>query len=107
MLAKGTTWGPLRDDLAIYVNSTNAQSDASQGQTRTIAIALKLALVEYFKKESENIIVILDDVLSELDKDRQNALMSIIGKDNQVFITATDVSLLSDESIEGCQIINL
>lgn len=104
--AKTTTWGPLRDDLGILINGQNAQSGASQGQIRTAAIAIKLALVKYYKSMDKNIIVILDDALSELDKDRQNALFAHLGKDNQVFITATDIKLIEDVQ-EDTKIINL
>lgn len=70
-----TASGPHRDDLDIQINGTDAKTYASQGQTRTAALAVKLAEVEIFKRLSgEYPVLILDDVMSELDLLRRKKL---------------------------------
>lgn len=70
-----TASGPHRDDLDILINGTDAKTYASQGQTRTAALSIKLAEVEIFKKLSgEYPVLILDDVMSELDLPRRKKL---------------------------------
>ena len=72
--------GAHKDDLEISVNGRNARSFASQGQTRTAALSLKLAEREIFLKETgEYPILLLDDVLSELDARRQEFVLNRIG----------------------------
>ena len=74
-----TTVGPHRDDLDVLINGTDAKSYASQGQTRTAALALKLSEVEIFKDLSgENPILVLDDVMSELDLPRRKKLLKCV-----------------------------
>ncbi len=70
-----TASGPHRDDLDIVIDGTDAKTFASQGQTRTAALSIKLAEVEIFKKLSgEYPVLILDDVMSELDLPRRKKL---------------------------------
>ncbi len=74
-----TTVGPHRDDLDVTVNGADAKAYASQGQTRTIALALKLAEVQIFKELcGEYPILVLDDVMSELDLPRRKKLLQCI-----------------------------
>lgn len=74
-----TTVGPHRDDLNLTINSVDARKFASQGQQRTIALALKLAEVElFFQNTGEYPVLLLDDVLSELDRDRQRAMLDSV-----------------------------
>jgi DNA replication and repair protein RecF len=71
-----TASGVHRDDLDIKINGTDAKSYASQGQTRTAALSIKLAEVEIFKEISgEAPVLILDDVMSELDLPRRKKLV--------------------------------
>lgn len=71
-----TSVGPHRDDIKIYIGGKEAKAYASQGQTRTAALALKLAEVEIFKELSgEPPVLILDDVMSELDLPRRKKLL--------------------------------
>lgn len=84
--------GPHRDDIEFYINEKNAHKYASQGQQRTIALSLKLAEVKITKDViGENPILILDDVLSELDFERQNYLMDSINN-VQLLMTSTDIN---------------
>ena len=74
-----TTVGPHRDDLDVLISGTDAKAYASQGQTRTAALALKLAEVEIFKSLSgESPILVLDDVMSELDLPRRKKLLKCV-----------------------------
>lgn len=84
-----TTLGPHRDDLIAVLNGRNAKEHASQGQKRLIAIALALAPYFMEKEDHKKPIIILDDVLSELDANHQERLITLLLKCNQVFITAT------------------
>lgn len=72
-----TASGPHRDDIDIQINGQDAKNFASQGQTRTAALAIKLAEVEIFRDVcGETPILILDDVMSELDLPRRKKLVS-------------------------------
>ena len=74
-----TTVGPHRDDVDFFINGIDAKAYASQGQTRTAALAVKLAEVEIFKDFSgEYPVLILDDVMSELDLPRRKKLLQRI-----------------------------
>lgn len=74
-----TTVGPHRDDLSVRISGADAKSYASQGQTRTCALALKLSELQIFKDISgESPILILDDVMSELDLPRRKKLLQCI-----------------------------
>lgn len=87
-----TTKGVHRDDIEIYINGKSARLFASQGQQRSAVLSLKLAeatLVDEITGQQP--VILLDDVLSELDKDRQKFLLNKI-KDRQVFITCCDYS---------------
>lgn len=107
LFAKTTTWGINRDDFDININEKDASSCASQGQVRTVCLALKLAVVEYYKKVTNNIIVILDDVFSELDENRQNKILECISDNYQVFITTTNINLLTKNALINSDIIEI
>lgn len=84
--------GPHRDDIDFYINGKDAKKYGSQGQQRTIALSLKLAEIQIARESiGENPILLLDDVLSELDNERQGFLFSEI-EDVQLFITTTEVN---------------
>ena len=85
-----TNIGPQRDDFDIIINGKKAKIFASQGQQRSAVLSLKLAEAKVLSEMTgENPIILLDDVLSELDKKRQNFLLNKIA-DYQVFITCCD-----------------
>lgn len=86
---KMTNVGPHRDDLCFFLGQTDIRKFGSQGQQRTAALSLKLAEIDLVKSIiHENPILLLDDVLSELDRNRQNHLLNSIG-DIQTIITCT------------------
>ena len=79
--------GPHRDELEISINDQPARAFASQGQARTAALALKLAEREiFFRDTGEYPVLLLDDVLSELDPERQSGVLNRI-QGGQVLIT--------------------
>ncbi|MEX1140099.1 MAG: DNA replication/repair protein RecF [Bacteroidota bacterium] len=87
-----TAVGPHRDEVGLSVNEINARKFASQGQHKTLLIALKLAEVAYLKDRcSETPILLLDDVFSELDEHRSERLVEQLQGFGQVFVTATDL----------------
>jgi len=83
-----TSSGPHRDDIKILVNEKPLKTFGSQGQQRTVTIALKLAERELlFNETGEHPVVLLDDVMSELDDGRSFSLLNYIKGKGQVFIT--------------------
>ena len=86
---KSTSVGPHRDDICFISNEIDIRKFGSQGQQRTAALSLKLSEIELVKKVIHDTpILLLDDVLSELDKNRQNYLLDSI-RDIQTLITCT------------------
>lgn len=87
-----TSNGIQKDDLKITLDNQDATSFASQGQQRSIVLAIKIALVEIVRQEiGEYPILLLDDVLSELDDIRKTKLLNLIENKVQTFITATSI----------------
>lgn len=88
---KSTSSGPHRDDICIMQDKMDIRKFGSQGQQRTAALSLKLAEIELVKNTvGDTPVLLLDDVLSELDKHRQNYLLDSIS-DIQTLITCTGV----------------
>ena len=86
---KSTSVGPHRDDICFMADGLDIRKFGSQGQQRTAALSLKLSEIEIVKKLiNDTPILLLDDVLSELDKHRQNYLLDSIS-DIQTLITCT------------------
>ena len=89
MRMKMTSAGPHRDDLCFMVNGIDIRKFGSQGQQRTVALSLKIAEIKLVKNIiNDNPILLLDDVMSELDSSRREALLEEI-KDIQTIITCT------------------
>lgn len=88
---KSTSVGPHRDDIAFLIDDIDLRKYGSQGQQRTAALSLKLSEIELVKQSIHDTpVLLLDDVLSELDKHRQNYLLDSI-RDIQTLITCTGV----------------
>ena len=86
---KTTSVGPHRDDLGFFFDEMDVRKFGSQGQQRCAALSLKLSEIELVKSVTKDTpILLLDDVLSELDKNRQNYLLNHI-HDIQAMITCT------------------
>lgn len=93
-----TSVGPHRDDLQFLVNEQNVQKFGSQGQQRTTALSVKLAEIELVKEEiGEYPILLLDDVMSELDDDRQMQLLTAIEGKVQTFLTTTSLEHIENK----------
>lgn len=91
MRIKSTSAGPHRDDICFMVGGLDIRRYGSQGQQRTAALSLKLSEIELVKQAAKDTpVLLLDDVLSELDKHRQNYLLDSIN-DIQTLITCTGV----------------
>ncbi len=90
MFSGVTSVGPHRDDISFKINGIDARSFGSQGQKRSVALSLKLAEAEVIRKNvGEWPVCLLDDVMSELDPERQNFILNHI-KEMQTFLTCCD-----------------
>ncbi len=99
---KQTSAGPHRDDFSFTINGIDIRKFGSQGQQRTAALSLKLSEIELVKKITKDTpVLLLDDVLSELDSNRQNYLLNNIGT-IQTVITCTGL----DEFINNRFMVN-
>lgn len=97
--------GPHRDDILFYINENEATKFASQGQQRTIVLALKLSELDIItEKTGDEPVLLLDDVLAELDDLRQNYLLKSITNATQVVITSVDTLLFENEFLKGVKI---
>ena len=85
-----TSVGPHRDDLTLTIDGLSARTFGSQGQQRSIVLALKLAEADIlYRKTGERPVILLDDVMSELDMSRRDYLLNHLDG-RQVFITCCD-----------------
>lgn len=92
-----TVNGIHRDDVKLYINGDELGIYGSQGQHRSAILSIKLSELEIIKEEiEENPILLLDDFMSELDKERREKFLEDI-QDNQVIITCTDKLELKNE----------
>lgn len=87
-----TSVGPHKDDYTISLNGKNSRHGFSRGENRTLTLALKLAELEYIKsRSSQSPILLLDDVMSELDDNRQLQLLEL-AKKQQTIMTSTKLA---------------
>ena len=104
---KLTSTGPHRDDFSFLVNEIDIRKYGSQGQQRTAALSLKLSEIELVKKITKDTpLLLLDDVLSELDSNRQNYLLNSIG-DIQTIITCTGLDEFINNRFEINRVYNI
>lgn len=104
---KTTLVGPHRDDISFYMGDVDIRRFGSQGQQRTAALSLKLAEIELVKRIVRDYpILLLDDVLSELDGDRQNHLLSAIDH-IQTIITCTGLEDFVNHSFQIDQLFHV
>ena len=100
--------GPHRDDLTFFINGKEVFAYGSQGQQRTTALSLKLAELELVREEvGEYPILLLDDVLSELDRNRQSQLIETFQGKVQTFITTTGIESIESASIERAKLFHV
>lgn len=87
-----TNLGAHRDDIEFYLNKQIIKTHSSQGEMRSAVLSVKLALIDFiYEYKGDYPILLLDDVLSELDEDRQINLIDYIQNKTQNFITSTDI----------------
>ena len=86
---KATSIGTHREDFTVSLNGRDIAMFGSQGENRLVALALKLSPYFLIEDKDKRPIVVLDDVMSELDKTHQDRLIKFLEKMEQVFITAT------------------
>lgn len=106
-LHQGTTLvGPHRDEVELTINQTPARQYGSQGQQRTLVLALKLAELELIEQVvGEAPLLLLDDVLAELDPSRQNQLLDAIQDRVQTLITTTHLGSFDSQWLNSSQIL--
>lgn len=106
---QGTTVvGPHRDDLVFTINDTPARQYGSQGQQRTLVLALKLAELQLIEQVVlEPPLLLLDDVLAELDLNRQNQLLEAITDRFQTLITTTHLGSFDAQWLQNTQILSV
>ena len=103
-----TKIGPQHDDLEFYINDLDAKMYASQGQQRSTVLSLKLAEINYLKEKTGTYpVLLLDDVLSELDKNRQLKLLDAINENVQTFITTPSISDIKEDLLKKAKVFNI
>ncbi len=100
--------GPHRDDIIFSINNLDARRYASQGQQRTIVLALKLSELDIIQEKiNEMPVLLLDDVLAELDNLRQNYLLDTIKEGVQTIITSVDILAFENEFLKDVEIVHI
>ncbi|MEM8673911.1 MAG: DNA replication/repair protein RecF [Cyanobacteria bacterium P01_G01_bin.67] len=101
-----TVVGTHRDEIEFTINRTPARYYGSQGQQRTLVLALKLAELKLIEEVvGEPPLLLLDDVLAELDPNRQKQLLEVIGDRFQTIITTTHIDSFNHDWIKDSQIL--
>lgn len=107
LLSKTTNIGLHRDNVKIFMNEDKIENYASEGQTRTAILAIKLAVKEIYAEKGKKVILLLDDIFSSIDQKRMNHIMNYIKNEQQTFITTTSLFQIPDELIRKAKIIKL
>lgn len=108
IIRRQTLFGPHRDDILFFLNNSPATAFASQGQQRSLVLALKLAELKLVTETlQEPPVLLLDDVLAELDLSRQTLLMSSVKADMQTIISTTHLAGYQSEWFNQAKFINV
>ena len=100
--------GPHNDKIEFFLGGRNVTDYASQGQQRSIVLAWKLAEVELIQQVvGQKPVLLLDDVMSELDTTRRDALITCIKDDIQTFVSATDLSYFNESLLEKARVVSI
>lgn len=108
-----TTLGPQRDDLTFRIGPPggtllDARTYGSQGQQRTVALALRLAERQLIEETiGEPPIVLLDDVLSDLDESRRNQIFALSLSGGQTFLTTTDLAPIPLDAVKNARVVTV
>ncbi|MGI9952452.1 DNA replication/repair protein RecF [Moorellaceae bacterium AZ2] len=106
IMTGATLFGPHRDDFTFEVGGRGGRNYASQGEQRSLVLALKLAETVYFTQVLHfRPALLLDDVFSELDGNRRRALLKVVGGEGQTFITTTQVEDIPPEVREKASVV--
>ena len=107
-IMRGSTKIGPQHDLEFYINDLDAKMYASQGQQRSIVLSLKLAEINYLKEKTGTYpVLLLDDVLSELDKNRQLKLLDAINENVQTFITTPSISDIKEDLLKKAKVFKI
>jgi DNA replication and repair protein RecF len=104
--SQGTTnFGPHRDDFRFTLEGIDANAFASQGEVRLMVLSVTIALIAYLTTlTGDTPVVLLDDVLSELDKDKQNRLINrLLHYGAQTIVTATALTEIDHRVLQGAR----
>lgn len=102
-----TAYGPHRDDLEASIDGHTVQESASRGETRTLVLALKILELQILEaSRGQQPLLLLDDVFSELDTKRRQALTGYV-EQYQTFITTTDADSFSQAFMQAATVISL
>lgn len=100
-----TLTGPHRDDLLFTIDGYDLRAFGSRGQQRTTALALKLAEVEFIRRETgETPLLLLDDLMSELDEPRRRYMAQLLAGAHQAIITTTDLRDFPDAFLQQAEV---
>ena len=100
-----TQCGTQRDDIKFYKNNQDFETSCSQGEMRMLLLSIKLALADMLKNmKTETPVLLLDDVFSELDKNHQNRLLSVVDKTMQIIITTTDIYKIGKLALDNTKV---
>ena len=102
---KVTLLGIHKDDFSVYLDNIKINNYGSQGQHRVSILCLKLSEIELYKNEfNKKPILLLDDIFSELDKEKKSNIIKYIENDLQVFITSTDLNNIDKKIVKNADI---
>ena len=108
MMFGKTHIGIHHDDIAFKLKDENLKEYGSEGQQKNAIIALKLAEIRIFYEQKKTYpILILDDLFSELDKEKINNILSLLEENIQTFITTTDIENLNEEYLNKGKIFKI
>ena len=101
-----TTVGPHRDDVVFTIDGRDARAFASQGQQRSAVLALKMAEVLLAEEVvGSRPLLLLDDVMSELDAARRDAVVGLLLRGTQAVITTTNLGYFSADDLDGAEVV--
>lgn len=102
-----TCAGPHRDDVVFLIEGRDARAFGSQGQQRSVALALKMAEVELAAEIlGEQPLLLLDDVMSELDGARRDAVMGFVSRGIQTVVTTTNLGYFSADLLNEAKVVD-
>ena len=103
-----THLGIHHDDIVFKLNDHNLKEYGSEGQQKNAIISFKLAEIPiFYKKRKEYPILILDDLFSELDKEKANNILKLLNGEVQTFITTTELDNINEKYLQDSKIFTI